>query len=392
MALIDKFSGRALTKFLGRRSALAIAFAMLVHSAAPQSNQSDAPQIALDRMVAELNQLQEWLGDAAERLDIVQTKLREADASISDIVNATKLASINLTNTETAIEALQLEHTRLMAQRELQAEKIAVHLRQAYKLSGQDFVKLLLSQETPATFDRMIRYHGYFSRARKETLQDYRSTLTSMFTTSTELESRRIEIAHHKEGLTQRLATLKARRLSRKELILNLSQEIQDKGLARDKLVQDRTRIEKLLENLVKQGSGLDGAPFTDAKGQLNWPVQGKLTYRFGDPRAGGRLSWEGIYFSAPEGSLVTAIGRGQIVFSDWLRGFGLLTIIDHGNEQMSLYGFCDSLFKQNGDWVESGEAVASAGQSGGQSLEGLYFEIRIKGQPTNPLAWLAKQ
>ena len=392
MALIDKFSGRALAKLLGRRSALATAFAMVAIGTAALSDQSDASRIALNRMVAELNQLQEWLGDAAVRLDIVQTKLREADASISDIVNATKLASANLVTTETSIEALQLDHTRLIARRELQAEKIAAHLRQAYKLPGQDFVKLLLSQETPGTFDRMIRYHGYFSRARKEALQDYRTTLASMFRTSTKLESHRIEIERHKEGLTQRLATLQARRMTRKELIADLSQEIQDKGLARDKLVQDRTRIEKLLERLAKRGSGLDGAAFTNAKGQLSWPIQGKLTYRFGEPRAGGRLSWEGIYFSAPEGSLVTAIGRGQIVFSDWLRGFGLLTIIDHGNEQMSLYGFCDSLFKQNGDRVESGEVVGSAGQSGGQRLEGLYFEIRIKGQPTNPLVWLAKQ
>ena len=144
------------------------------------------------------------------------------------------------------------------------------------------------------------------------------------------------------------------------------------------------------MAKLAQQDSPLDGSLFANAKGQLDWPVQGKLTYRFGEPRAGGRLSWEGIYVTAPSGSAVTAVGRGQVVFSDWLRGFGLLTIIDHGNNQMSLYGFCDSLIRRNGDWVESGEIVASAGQSGGQDLTGLYFEIRIKGQPTNPLAWLA--
>ena len=392
MAIIDKFTRATLTKSLRPRVGLALAFTALILGAAPNSGESKLSQTDLDRTVAELNQLQEWFGDAAVRLDIVQTKLREADTSISEINTAIKQASTNLTNTETAIEVLQHQQTRLTDRRQLQAEKIAVHLRQAHKLSGQDFVKLLLLQETPDTFDRMIRYHGYFSRARKEALQEYRTTLASMERTSTELEGRRAEFEQREENLSKRFGMLQGERLGRKKLIANLSQEIKDKGLVRDKLAHDRIRIEALLAQLVKRDSNLDGKLFANAKGRLNWPVQGRLTYRFGEPRAGGRLSWEGIYFSAPSGSVVTAVGRGQIVFSDWLRGFGLLTIIDHGNEQMSLYGFCDSLVKQNGDWVESGEIVASAGQSGGQDLDGLYFEIRINGQPTNPLAWLAKQ
>ena len=392
MAIIDKFTRATLTKSLRPRVGLALAFTALILGAAPNSGESKPSQTDLDQTVAELNQLHEWLGDAAVRLDIVQTKLREADTSISEIITAIKQASTNLTNTETAIEVLQHQQTRLTDRRQLQAEKIAVHLRQAHKLSGQDFVKLLLLQETPDTFDRMIRYHGYFSRARKEALQEYRTTLASMERTSTDLEGRRAEFEQREENLSKRFGTLQGERLGRKKLIANLSQEIKDKGLVRDKLEHDRVRIEALLAKLVKRDSNLDGKLFANTKGRLNWPVQGRLTYRFGEPRAGGRLSWEGIYFSAPSGSVVTAVGRGQIVFSDWLRGFGLLTIIDHGNEQMSLYGFCDSLVKQNGDWVESGEIVASAGQSGGQDLDGLYFEIRINGQPTNPLAWLAKQ
>ena len=392
MAIIDKFTRATLTKSLRPRVGLALAFTALIVGAVPESGEAKTSQTDLDQTVAELNQLHAWRGDAAVRRDIVQTKLREADASISEIITTIKQASTNLANTETAIEILQRQQTGLMHRRHLQAEKIAVHLRQAYKLSGQNFVKLLLLQEPPDTFDRMIRYHGYFSHARKEVLQEYRTTLASMERTSIELESRRTEFEQRQEDFRRRLGMLQGERQARKKLIANLSQEIKDKGLVRDKLEHDRVRIEALLAKLVKRDSNLDGKLFANAKGRLNWPVQGRLTYRFGEPRAGGRLSWEGIYFSAPSGSVVTAVGRGQIVFSDWLRGFGLLTIIDHGNEQMSLYGFCDSLVKQNGDWVESGEVVASAGQSGGQDLDGLYFEIRINGQPTNPLAWLAKQ
>ena len=372
------------------RLGLSITLIALALGAVPEYGVSNPSQVDLDRTVAELNQLHQWLGDAAVRLEVLQTKLHAADESIASLVTTTKRTSTNLTNTTAAIEILEGQRTRLEGRRELQAKKIAVHLRQAYKLSGQDFLKLLLLQENPDTFDRLIRYHGYFSRARKEALQEYRSTLTSMENTTTELATRGAEYERQEEDLRKRVKRLQEERLARKEIISNLAQEIKDKGSIRDKLALDRVRIEALLAKLAQQDSLLDGSLFANAKGQLDWPVQGKLTYRFGEPRAGGRLSWEGIYVTAPSGSAVTAVGRGQVVFSDWLRGFGLLTIIDHGNNQMSLYGFCDSLIRRNGDWVESGEIVASAGQSGGQDLTGLYFEIRIDGQPTNPLAWLA--
>ncbi len=372
------------------RLGLSITLIALALGAVPEYGVSNPSQVDLDRTVAELNQLHQWLGDAAVRLEVLQTKLHAADESIASLVTTTKRTSTNLTNTTAAIEILEGQRTRLEGRRELQAKKIAVHLRQAYKLSGQDFLKLLLLQENPDTFDRLIRYHGYFSRARKEALQEYRSTLTSMENTTTELATRGAEYERQEEDLRKRVKRLQEERLARKEIISNLAQEIKDKGSIRDKLALDRVRIETLLAKLAQQNSTLDGSLFANAKGQLDWPVQGKLTYRFGEPRAGGRLSWEGIYVTAPSGSAVTAVGRGQVVFSDWLRGFGLLTIIDHGNNQMSLYGFCDSLIRRNGDWVESGEIVASAGQSGGQDLTGLYFEIRIDGQPTNPLAWLA--
>ena len=372
------------------RLGLSITLIALALGAVPESGVSNPSQVDLDRTVTELNQLHQWLGDAAVRLEVLQTKLRAADESIASLVTATKRTSTDLANTKDAIEILERQQTRLEGRRELQAEKIAVHLRQAHQLSGQDFLKLLLLQENPDTFDRLIRYHGYFSRARKEALQEYRATLTSMENTTTELATRGAEYERQEEDLRKRLKRLQEERLARQEIISNLAQEIKDKGSARDKLALDRVRIETLLAKLARQDSSLDGSLFANAKGQLDWPVRGKLMYRFGEPRAGGRLSWEGIYFTAPNGAAVTAVGRGQVVFSDWLRGFGLLTIIDHGNNQMSLYGFCDSLLSQSGDWVESGEIVASAGQSGGQDLTGLYFEIRIDGQPTNPLAWLA--
>jgi septal ring factor EnvC (AmiA/AmiB activator) len=124
----------------------------------------------------------------------------------------------------------------------------------------------------------------------------------------------------------------------------------------------------------------------------LPGPVSGSLLHTFGAPRADGQLKWQGIEIAAAEGATVTAVHRGRVAFADWLRGFGLLTIVDHGNGFMSLYAHADVLYKQVGDQVEGGEAIATAGKSGGQTEPGLYFEIRAKGAPVDPVPWLAKR
>ena len=216
------------------RLGLSITLIALALGAVPESGVSNPSQVDLDRTVTELNQLHQWLGDAAVRLEVLQTKLHAADESIASLVTTTKRTSTNLTNTTAAIEILERQRTRLEGRRELQAKKIAVHLRQAYKLSGQDFLKLLLLQENPDTFDRLIRYHGYFSRARKEALQEYRSTLTSMENTTTELATRGAEYERQEEDLRKRSKRLQEERLARQEIISNLAQEIKDKGSVRD--------------------------------------------------------------------------------------------------------------------------------------------------------------
>jgi septal ring factor EnvC (AmiA/AmiB activator) len=120
----------------------------------------------------------------------------------------------------------------------------------------------------------------------------------------------------------------------------------------------------------------------------LRWPAQGHLAKRFGTLRGNSGLKWQGVLIEAPEGGQVRAVSQGRVAFSDWMRGFGLLLIIDHGDGYMTLYGHNQALYKEVGEWVDSGEVVASLGASGGQTQAGLYFEIRHNGQPVNPLGW----
>jgi septal ring factor EnvC (AmiA/AmiB activator) len=138
----------------------------------------------------------------------------------------------------------------------------------------------------------------------------------------------------------------------------------------------------------VPEAAAVSG-PFAQLKGRLALPVRGELTNRYGSPRSDGGLTWRGLFIAAPSGQQVRAVAGGRVVFADWLRGFGNLLIIDHGDSYMSLYGFNETLFKQVGEPVQTGDSVAAVGNSGGAGDSGLYFELRHQGKPFDPLGWV---
>jgi septal ring factor EnvC (AmiA/AmiB activator) len=238
----------------------------------------------------------------------------------------------------------------------------------------------------------MMRYHRYFSEVRLAALADYEQTLSSLEANAASLAAREAEARKREEALREQQADLETEREERKRLLTSLAAEAEDKTAERKRLEADRERLGDLLAELIRRAEVLDGQAFAASKGKLSWPLNGKVMNAFGQPRADGRLVWHGLMISADEGTEIRAVFRGRVVFSDWLRGFGLLTIVDHGSGYMTLYGNADLLTRQVGDWVETGETIARAGRSGGQSRSGLYFEVRQDGDARDPVIWLAKR
>jgi len=367
--------------------------ASLVLTAAPaaQDQRADTRK-ALQSVVKRLNALDVWFSDAEEQRVRWLNDVLSKDREVAFISSAVDRARTGLAAVIVSLRGLEVEHRRLQAQRNTQAKMIGEHLSAAYRLNGHDFVKLLLNQESPDTFDRMMRYHRYFSDARVSMLQDYQATLDDLLRNQTALEDRLVEQLTRQTELAVRQSALVVERDRRKGLIAELDAEVIGKSTQRDRLAADRQRLEQLLAELMRRTSELDGSQFLARKGSLPWPLRGPLRASFGRSRADGRLVWHGMVVAAEEGSPVTAVFRGRVIFADWLRGFGLLTIIDHGSGFMTLYGHADSLTKTVGELVESGEIVARAGRSGGQTTSGLYFEVRQKGTARDPLGWLAKR
>lgn len=351
-----------------------------------------ATKQALDQVVERLNALTVWFDDAEEQKVRWLNDLKRKDTEVSKVARVVEQASEDLAVVDADLEVLRREQRELNAQRNRQALKIAEHLAATYRMSGQDFVKLLLNQESPDIVDRMARYHRYFTNARIATLQEYQTTLDELTENQQHLESRQADELEKQTALKQRQLALVREREQRKGLINELDEELEDKTSERTRLETDRRRLEQLFAELHRRASELDGSAFVARKGKLPWPLVGKLIHGFGQSRADGRLSWHGVVVSAQEGTPVTAVFRGRVVFADWLRGFGLLTIVDHGSGYMTLYGHADILLKTVGDWVESGELIARAGRSGGQRTSGLYFEVRQKGAARDPIGWLARR
>jgi len=340
-----------------------------------------------------LNDLDAWFSDAKSRQRDLQKDIRSTDQSIASTSGDIRGIESELARIRAELQELNARATALSAQRRQQAELIASHLAAAYRLTGEDYLKLLLNQQDPEQLDRMMRYHRYFAQARTEAIDDYQRTLAEIDANASAIHTREDALNQQQRHLDGERDELKSKRVARERLLVSLNSEMKDKSDERARLTQDRKRLESLIAELTRraQQQATAGA-FAKNKGKLPWPTTGKLAHRFGQDRSGGLLKWQGIFIDAPEGTPVTAVHPGRVAFSDWLRGFGLLTIIDHGNGYMSLYAHSDVLYKQVGDRVSAGETIATTGRSGGQNESGLYFEIRANGTAIDPLAWLARR
>ena len=376
-------------RFLAARfGGIAFVLCVLAEVAQAQTEAAVAEQ-RLGEVARELDSLNTWLEDADKRLSRLQAEISRADDEVADVNRRIRGLNTEITEAQYSLAQLQDQRREVEERRIDQASRIARHVRAAHRLVGSGFFKMLLNRESPDAVDRIVRYHRYFVQARLDALDAYARTLGEIEEIGQATREREQVLAAREDELKLRTASLGERRRERETLVASLRREMQDKTVLRDQLVRDRKRLEALLAELVQQLRETQTAPFAASKGRMHWPLAGRILHRFGESRADGRLKWEGIYLAAPDGTNVNAIHGGQVVFADWLRGFGLLTIVDHGNRYMSLYGNADALLKQAGDWVESGEPIASAGRSGGREVSGLYFEVRANGRPTDPAAWL---
>lgn len=344
----------------------------------------------------DIAQLQGWLTEARGEQSELQDRLRQTETQIGQLVTQIEKTTREAQELEQRMRRLRIEQNDLQQLLDQQAGFLRQQIRAAYSMGRQEYLKVLLNQQEPDRVARLLRYYDYINKERTRRIEDYLSIARQLDQVQSEIITRGQALETVRRSLQERRRELLEERNQRQTLVAQLSSEIADGDDELRQLQADQKRLEELLdavaEAIVELPPPRDARPFADMRGNLPWPLQGRVLSAFGSRQQNNRLVSRGLTIQAQSGDEIKAIHGGRLVFADWMRGFGFLVIIDHGDGYMSLYGHNETLRRQTGDWVNAGDVIATAGSTGGQQRTALYFEIRRQGQPLDPISWVARR
>lgn len=354
--------------------------------------QEEVSQAQLDKINAAISATEKQLAGTQKEKSELELLLSTLEQEIAALNTAVIQLDQGIADEQQRQQELQNQAAELEQEKAQQQALIARYIRSAYQNGRQEYLKLLFNQQRLDQSARALKYYDYFNQARRKKVSAYKQTLDQLNKTELALSESTALLQRQRQDRSQQLQTLQAGRRSRQEILQALNQELASGGKELQRLLDQRREMEILLEELTRSIANLSlggqQVAFAELKGQLPWPLQGRLLNSFGAKHPLGDLDWQGVTLSAAEGEEVIAIHHGRVVFADWFSNSGLLLIIDHGDGYMSLYAHNQLLYKELGEWVDSGELIAAAGNSGGQKQSGVYFEIRHKGRSVDPVSW----
>ena len=426
------------------RALLPLLLACLLNPALADQRADTQQQLEQARKdVAELKKL---LDQVQQEKSGVQKDLKKTETDMGELEKQIKALKGELDQGEQELKRLDQEKKKLQGARAEQQRLIAIQARAAYQSGRQEPLRLVLNQQQPEKFARTLTYYEYLGQARLDQLKAFNETLRQLANVERDIDTQQNQLVDRKAELDSRHEQLAGLRQERQQALAKLDKDLSDRDRKLKVREQEQAQLGQVLKTieetlarqareaeearkravaeaqaeaarqrelsrqrqqaptatpstpstpgpLVSSAGGAYGGPFANARGKLPWPVDGRLLARFGSPRGGDeRTRWDGVLIGAAAGSQVRAVHGGRVVFADWLRGAGLLVILDHGNGYLSLYGHNQSLLKDAGDVVKAGEPIATVGNSGGQETPALYFAIRQQGRASDPMQWCRAQ
>jgi len=350
-------------------------------------------QRKLEATRAEIRKLAEQRKATETEKGGVVVELRERETHIAAVARDVRQLDEKLAEQQKELAGLEGRRRELEDKLKTQRDALAALLRSAYALGRHEELKLILQQNEVATTSRVLAYHRYFQRARVGRIEELLADLADLARVQQAIEAQVAQITATRDARNAESARLDAERLQRQGLVDSLDASLRDQAARLAALGKDEAALVELLERLRDVFADIPkqlqaAEPFAARRGRLPWPLAGKIAVGFGSSDDSGRAI-SGIVVAANSGAEVRAISHGRVAYADWLKGYGLILILDHGDGYMSLYGYNESLLKDVGDWVDAGEAIATAGASGGRKSAGLYFELRARGKPLDPRGWL---
>ncbi|MGD8408282.1 MAG: peptidoglycan DD-metalloendopeptidase family protein [Thiohalophilus sp.] len=380
---------------LPRRSLLLVLLAVVpvVVAVADTSEAQQEKTRQLEVLREKIDQLNKVLASQRKKHSQVVQELQSIETRIGKRVKNLRYIKFSLKKQNQKLISLRKEQNQLQDELETQRQLLGQQIKAAYVIGRQEFLKMLLNQQSPSALGRVSVYYDYFNQARSEQISKAISTITRLDKVETQITERRAELEKLERSEAKQKQALEAHYRQRSQTLAKLKQEISSKDEQLAQLRDDEKQLQQLLQGLNRElGELLTGEDtqkrFAELRGHLAWPTRGEVQKLFGKSRNAGKLRWNGVLIGDSAGNTVYAVAPGRVAYADWLRGYGLLMIIDHGDGYMSLYGHNQGLLKEVGDWVEANEPIAEVGSSGGRDEAGLYFEIRHDGKPTNPASW----
>lgn len=364
------------------RRALGVALIAGLPWVAPSAMADARPQERLEAIEAQLQALEDWLSSSRRDHSELQQQLRQSDLALATLAAEVRNTETSLTDTRKALANLNRRIETLEARQAEQQAALQNELQRAWLLARRGPLQTLLEAESVARAGRLLRFHEYLAQARLETLARHRETSAELESSRTQLAQREQQLAEERSQLQQQRDQLADARRDRARVLAQLEAEMAARSARKADLAEEREALEALLERLARDSFDRSGQQFANARGQLPWPLEAETDADKRQQRHGG------LVLSAEEGAQIHAVHAGRVVFADWMRGYGLLIIVDHGGGYMSLYGQAESLLRQVGEVVQAGEPLATAGRSGGQQEAGIWFGIRHEGKPQPPTQW----
>ncbi|SGY97436.1 Peptidase, M23/M37 family [Moritella viscosa] len=356
---------------------------------------------------SELNQLRSQIKaqDASIKkqnryLNDLSKQTQSTDRAISKVAAQLSNTKSLIRNIEKDLSDLITQEKALLKSKKKQQHILSAQIETAYLSGDNDYLKLLLNQQNSSEIERSLVYYQHLHEARAQSIAEFNDTLDKIEKNEVEQEEIKQQLLVIQTSQQQKSKQLAQQKSQQKKSNRNIAYSINKQKKTRTELGISAQKLEQQIALLRKkqqiallkkqQSAQISLSGLKQYKGKLDWPIKGKVLHNFNSKRF-NNVSWRGLVISANEGSKVKAVSAGKIVFADWLRGFGMVAIIDHGQGYMSLYGHNQTLLKVTGEKVRKGDVISLAGRSGGQLESGVYFEIRHKGKAVNPRSWLKR-
>jgi len=340
-----------------------------------------------------IRELEKEFQKQSARRGATERELQKAERSESGLRRKLGNTNDQLAASRERLKSLHDEAADMQTEVQVYRVELAQQLRLAYVAGQEGWLQTVLSQRDPIQLGRELVYYSYIARQRTELMDAVRGKLHQLDEARRSVELEEARLGKIQQDERERLKEISQAREKRHLALADINKGIASQGDQIARLRLEAESLESLVAELTRVLANLpieDSVRFADRRGQMDWPADGRLTRKFGQPKADGHLRWDGVLLTTGAGAEVRAVHHGRVVFSDWLSGMGLLVVVEHGDGYLTLYGHNQDVVREVGEWVKPGSVIAHVGDSGGQAAAGLYFEIRKNGKPVNPNGWIS--